>query len=922
MSTEQIVFGPFRFDPIALHLWKDEQVVAVQPKPLAVLRALATRPGQVVTKQELLKEMWAGTYVTQAVLKVAIRALREALGESADAPQYLETIEREGYRFLEEGVSQQEEENQKSKGKGQKAKTELPSPAHIIVGREAELAQLHKWLGKALRGEPQFVFITGEPGIGKTTVVDVFRAQVQATGTISLGYGQCIEHYGQGEPYLPVLEAIGRLCREAGGQQIVTLLRKHAPTWLVQLSGVIEEGEMQALRLQVQGATQQRMLREIAEAIEVGTVRRPLVLIFEDLHWSDSATIEFLAYLAKRRQPMRLLVVATYRPVDVVMGAHPVKIVKQELQAHGLCEEVRLELLKKKEIEAYVAKRFPESEVARVLAPEVYRRTEGNPLFMVNVVEHCINQGLVVQEQGRWALTGEVEELRVPESVRQLIVQQVERLSEAQRQVLEGASVTGAEFVVAAVAAAVKQEMDEVETVCEEIAGQGHFLEERGIAEWPDGTISGRYGFCHALYQNVPYDRIAEARKIRLHRLIGERLETGYDERAGEIAAELAVHFERGHEYPRAVRYCEQAGKNAIRRSAHREAIAHLTRGLELLKILPDTPERAQQELTLQIALGASLLATKGFGATEVGRAYARARELCQLTGETSQLFPILRGLWEFYEVRAEYQTAQELGEQLLALAQRQPDSSLLLLAHNVLGDTLLYLGECSVAREHLEQGWALYDVHQHRSHAFLYGYDSGVHCLFYAAWALWLLGYPDQALKKIHAALSLARDLSHPFTFVMALHVASIVHLLRREAQAVQEGAETEIALCTEQGFALFLAGGSMYRGWALVEQGQGKEGIAQIHQALIAWQATGTEMQRPHFLALLAGAYGKVGEAEQGLAALVEALAQVEKTGERWYEAEQYRTKGELLLAQEGKEASQKAKIKAQKSKVSPNT
>ncbi len=271
----------------------------------------------------------------------------------------------------------------------------------------------------------------------------------------------------------------------------------------------------------------------------------------------------------------------------------------------------------------------------------------------------------------------------------------------------------------------------------------------------------------------------------------------------------LAHHYTEANLIEQAIPYWQRAGQRATQRSANVEAIAHLSKGLELLNLLPDTPERARQELALQIALGAPLIATRGFGATEVGRAYARARELCQLTGETSQLFPILRGLWEFYELRTEYQTALELAEQLLALAQRQPDPSLLLLAHNVLGDTLLYLGEFSVAREHLERGEALYDVHQHRSHAFLYGYDSGVHCLNYAAWALWFLGYPDQALKKIHAALSLARDLAHPFTFVTALHFASILHHLRREAQAVQERAETEIALCTEQGFAFFLAGG-----------------------------------------------------------------------------------------------------------------
>lgn len=449
---QQIVFGPFRFDPVTLRLWKDEQVVAIQPKPLAVLRALAARPGQVITKHALLKEVWTDTYVTQAVLKVAVRALREALGESADAPGHVETVGRDGYRFMGTVASSQHPV----------ASSQQSKPSPIIVGRAAELTHLHDLLEKALRGEPQLVFVTGEPGIGKTTLLEAFLQSLKSKAqgpkfantdprslTPWLAHGQCVEQYGQGEAYLPILEAMGRLCREVGGAPLVTLLRKHAPTWVVQLPGLIAEAEMHDLRLHVQGATQQRMLRELAEAMEVGTTRQTLVLLLEDLHWSDSATIEFLAYVANRRQPMRLLVVATYRPVEVVTGNHPLKTVKQELQAHGLCEEIRLELLKKAEIEEYVAERFPEREVATVLAPEVYRRTDGNPLFMVNVVEDCITQGMVVQEHGQWALKGEVKDLSVPESLRQLIARQVERLSAKQRQVLEGASVVGAEFAVA-----------------------------------------------------------------------------------------------------------------------------------------------------------------------------------------------------------------------------------------------------------------------------------------------------------------------------------------------------------------------------------------------------------------------------------------------------------------------------------------
>jgi predicted ATPase len=271
---------------------------------------------------------------------------------------------------------------------------------------------------------------------------------------------------------------------------------------------------------------------------------------------------------------------------------------------------------------------------------------------------------------------------------------------------------------------------------------------------------------------------------------------------------------------------------------------------------------------------------------------------LCQLTGDTIRLFPILRGLWEFYQLRAEHQTARELAEQLFALAQRQSDPALRLLAHDVLADTLLMLGEFHGAHEHAEQGTALYDVHQHHSNAFLYGYDFGIHCLSYVGWALWFLGYPDQALKKVQAALGLARDVSHPFTLVIALHVVNIVHHLRREAQAVREHAEAEIAFSTEQGFAFFLAGGSMHRGWALAMQDQGEEGIAQLRQELTAHRATGAEFAQPSYLAMLAEAYSKVGRAEEGQSTVDTALSLVAKTGERIYEAELYRLKGELSL------------------------
>jgi len=360
----------------------------------------------------------------------------------------------------------------------------------------------------------------------------------------------------------------------------------------------------------------------------------------------------------------------------------------------------------------------------------------------------------------------------------------------------------------------------------------------------------------------------------------------------------LAHHYTEAGLTAQAIPYWQQAGQRAIQRSANSEAIAHLTKELDLIKTLPDTPERTQQELTLQIALGGPLMATKGFAAPEVEKAYARARELCQQVGETPQLFLVLWGLWAFYTVRAELQAARELGEQSLSLAQSVQDPALLLWAHLMVGVTLFWLGEFASAQAHLEQSIALYDPQQHRSHAFFYGQSPKVSCLSIATWALWLLGYPDQAQERIRGALALAQELSHPFSLVYALFYAASLHRFRREVQATQERAEALIALSREQGFLYRLTFGTILRGWATAEQGQGEEGITPIRQGLAAFQATGAGVVRPYFLALLAEAYGKVGQGEKGLSVLAEALTAVEKTGERFYEAELYRLKGELSL------------------------
>ena len=346
--------------------------------------------------------------------------------------------------------------------------------------------------------------------------------------------------------------------------------------------------------------------------------------------------------------------------------------------------------------------------------------------------------------------------------------------------------------------------------------------------------------------------------------------------------------------------YWSKAGQNAIQRSAHVEAISHLTKGLELLQTLPETPQRLQREVDMHIALGASLRATKGAAAPEVEQTYTYARQLCEHLDDPHQLFTVLSGLWVYYHNRAEMQTAHALGAQLLTLAQQAQDSAMLCAAHRALGSTLFSLGTPASAHTHFTQGIALYDLQQHRAAAFLYGEDSGVVCHSYGAWALWCLGYRDQGLTRIDEALTLAQQVAHPFSLGYALICAAVLHQLRHEVRTTQECAEATISLAKEQEFPFWMTISSILRGWALAQQGQAQAGIEQITQGLRAHRATGAELHRPYYLALLAEVQGTVGEPAAGLRVLTEALAVMDKTDARWYESELYRLKGALLLQQ----------------------
>jgi DNA-binding winged helix-turn-helix (wHTH) protein/predicted ATPase len=934
--TDQIVFPPFRLDLGNEQLWRDNQLVPLRPKAFAVLRCLVEQAGRLVTKEELLKAVWPDTQVSEGILKGYIRDLRDILGDDSQHPRFIETISRRGHRFVAAVTTAATVSS--SEFHVSSASPPAPSPQHLaplLVGRDVALAHLHRLFTKAMRGERQVVFVTGEPGIGKTTLVETFLSGIRNWELGSsllpsqsrdpnsqfpkpapwIGRGQCVEQHGAGEPYLPVLEALGRIGRSLDGAQLVTILQQAAPTWLAQMPALLTAEELATLQRRVVGATRERMLREMVEAIEVLTVQHPLVLWFEDLHWADTSTVDWLAAVAQQAVSARLLVIGTYRPSDLSLSGHSLKGVKQELVAKGRGEELWLPFLSAEDVTHYLMRRYPEHQFPPGLDVTIYQRTDGNPLFVVNMVEYLEAQGVIAEVDGHWQLQTPVEEVGrgVPENLRQLIEKHIERLTEGQQRLLEVASIVGVTFSSAAVAAGIEASVEQVEEWCDRLVKRGQFLQAKEPRALPDGTICGSYGFQHALQQAVVYERIPDLRRLRLHRRIGESEEQIYDARAHEIASELAVHFERGQEYEKAAQYHHQAGLVAFRRQANREAIAHFTQGIALLTPLPETPERLQQELQLQVALIAPIIMTGGYAAPGLEHACARARELCQRGSESHQLLLILWRLIGFYLTRAELQTARELGEQLLRLVHNAQDPTFLPAVYLALGQPLFHLGELALARSHLEQSIMLYDRTTYHSYTVGSMQDPGVTSLCYEAWALWFLGYAEQALKRIRTAFSLAQEISHPHELAWALNYAAALHYYRREQQATQEQAEAAIRFSTERGFPFWVAMGTLLRGWALTMQGRAEDGIAQMHQGLATWRAMGAVVGQAGFLAMLAEAQGEAGQAEEGLQTLAEAVALVAKTGDRYYEVEMHRLKGELMLRQFN---IQSAKFKAEHS------
>lgn len=838
-------------------------------------------------------------------------------------------------------------------------------PCDQFVGRAAELAMLNRHLAEALSGRGRVLFVAGEAGSGKSLLLREFtRLALDAHPRLLVAGDRCDGRLGSGQPYQPfvgllaALSGAGELHRPTPDEVIERQARRLADAFPSVAQALIENGPAlvgtlipaqllarrlvaQALPAELQTLLQARaaghgpnlaaspelpaidqaaLFEQVTQLLLALANLQPLLLILDDLHWADEGSIHMLFHLGRRLANTPLLLVGAYRPEQLAPG-HTLSSVLHELQArYG---EIELDLARSdgRQFLAAVLDSQP-NRLDDGFRETLYQHTEGHALFTTELLRGMAARGELAQdERGCWVTGGELNWAQLPTRVEAVIAERMARLPEKCRKLLAAASVQGETFSLELVARALdcrpaqalellsRLQPDRRDLVCalgvELLAvpqsGYGH-----------SQTLS-RYRFRHFLFQQYIYQSLDPVACSWLHRVTGEGLEALVKLQAGQSPslpeaspARLAWHFAQAGQPARAAGYLLQAGQAAYRLSANTEAIAYLQQGLALLEDIPDTPPRARQELSLQLALGQALMVSQGYGLPAVKQAFDRAWTLYRQVGEAPHVYVVLFGLFAFYLTGGQLRVAYELSEQFLRQAKQRSDRAALPVAQRLLGVTQLWLGQLAQARVHLEESIALYNSAQPPAPVLTYGQSSAAIALVDFAHNLWLLGYPDQARQWAEEARRRAEAESQTLTSVYVLTVSAIIYDLLGDWPNALSLAEATITLSTEHGLVFWRAGGAIIREAMRIKQGQADpEILAEMRQNLAIFQATGAVVGLPYMLSLLAEALGSLAQPTEGLSLLAEAQAVVADTEHRTWEAELYRLQGELRLKAEGRAA-----------------
>jgi predicted ATPase len=775
--------------------------------------------------------------------------------------------------------------------------------SRAVVGRDLEMDALLHEFERADRGTGRLVVLSAEAGVGKTTLLDAFLRMLEDRGEAArIGRGRCSERLAGSEAYLPVLEVLDSLQRNEQHGSLSRLIRALAPSWYVQIMPP-SSNDSSAARLAADTATgsPERLKREMAALLEEVTRMHPVVLCFDDVHWADPSTTDLIGYLGHRIDSMRLLIITTCRPSELAQSKHPFLPLKLELVAHGSCREIRPGHLDEAAINRYLALQFAEHRFPRGFASLIHQRTEGHPLFVVDLLRDMRRRQVLRQQDGQWIVAEDLSSLQkaMPESVRSLVQRKIDALDDSDRRLLGAACVQGVDFDTALLSAVLGQPADDIEDRLERLEREHALVRFVDEQETHNRQLTLRYRFAHHIYHTAFDKSLRATRRAALSRAIAQQLIARLGGEPCDCAADIALLFESARDNVRAAEYWNQAAQAAVRLYAHDETERLALRGLALLEGEPASKEKAAAELALQMTYGLSVKTSRGYAVPEVGRAYARARELCRQIDDPARVVPVLVGLGAHHVVSGEITTSRDVALEMLELFNRLGDPNLQMVGQWSLGAALFHLGELEVAHEHLMQGLELYQPAFHKARVWETGIDPGIFCRSELARTFTMRGFPDRGLQFVRDAVTEARALEHPQPLAFALLFSAIIHLARREPAEVCRVYDELAALCRAHGIAQELQWGAPLRGRALVELGQIEQGMEELKAGLAAHTITRSALLRPYYLVLYAGGLFRARRLEQALAVLAESRAVADATSQHAYDAEQRRLEAEVLLA-----------------------
>jgi DNA-binding winged helix-turn-helix (wHTH) protein/tetratricopeptide (TPR) repeat protein len=857
----QFRFDAFELDEADARLKRDGRPVALAPKAFGVLCELARKPGVLVTKNALLDAVWGHQHVSESVLKTTISQVRAALADDAANPRYIETASRLGYRFVGAAAP--------------KPASPVAAPAGAIpdsfIGRRAALDRLQDAWVRAVNGQRQLLWVAGDAGVGKSTLLETF---VRQSGAAGIGQGQCVEQYGSGEPYLPVLQALGDLCREYS--ELGPLMRAAAPTWLLQIPWLVAESERGALARELVGISPERMVREFHELIVRFSEKRPLLFILEDLHWSDEATLRLMNHFARQRTPARVLWIGSFRLTQVIAEAHPLQALRQELRLHKLCEEIVLDPFSEAEVQEYLRGRAPPAQVPEAFIRRVHAHTDGLPLFVANVVDALLGADA--------AFTGN-SPLPVPEDLMGAVETRIGKLPAQAIALLEAAAVIGVEFRAGAVAEVIGRDLASVIEVCDQFAKQQYWLRHVGTVDLADGTLDATYAFKHAIYRHVFYHRLGAAPRVQLHRRSAQVLAAGAAKGVPVAPAELASHHERGREPAAALSAYSQAAHAALRSFAPTQALELCEHASSLLTLIPAGPERLALEFALQGPRGVATAQIHGIGSAEARVVFERVHEICNQLPMHPARAIALNGYGASLYTRGEYQKLLDLADRMDAL-EKGPDSPALTVM------TCLFRGGVTLARGQARESigwwrkaitWCESITDRTKFPAFILDPECGIRSN--SIRAFYQCGLFDEARKQSALALEISQRVGQPMAQVLAHWRSGMLEVRLGRPEKVLEHADRITSVVAKTTLAQGDGPSRYLRGWAEAQLGNARAGFEMIRDGLERHLRIGMIANSTEVLAYAAEALILAGDYDGAATQLAEAFARSRELDEQDY-------------------------------------